>query len=258
MVGEAEPQNGQQPPAHVAGTLEFLDRLKRAGRLLPNEREEQALRELAWALERAGDVLHVGAYVLRDDAAQGTRVVVQIAAELVRAAIRLHSSGELYAGTALVRQMLEVQYLLAAFGRDRQCAESWMRSTRSQRENNFKPGKLRDAGGFRRDDYRNHCDITGHPTPLGRAVLKSSGDRDRSLGLAWRDLAQHALDLTHQVLQASAAVGVLELIGPPVDAAARAVAAWLEQDEPLLESVNEEPVADLSPTGQDSAVTPSR
>lgn len=258
MIVEFESGDGQQPPAHIARTLELLDRLQRVGRLLPTGNEQQRLFNLASTLDQAGQVLHVGAHVLRDDAAQGTRVVVQIAAELVGAATQLHSSGELYAGTALVRQMLEVQYLLAAFGRDRQSAASWIRSTRSQREGNFRPSKLRDTGGFRRDDYRHHCDITGHPTPLGRVVLRSSSDRERSLALAWRDLAQHALDLTYQVLQASSAVGALELVGPTVDAAARPVAAWLEHDQLLVASINRDLATGPPGDDQDAAATPSR
>jgi len=150
----------------------LLQRLRRAG---PTETERKALDQLAGEIAQAGGMLHAGSYVLRDEAANGVRVAVQTAGELTHAAIALHQDGYFYPGTALVRQLLELQYLLADFARDGRRAAIWLNSSRNEREKHFRPGSLRDAAGFRRDDYRWPAILVGtrHPSPEHSSVAVS-------------------------------------------------------------------------------------
>jgi hypothetical protein len=59
--------------------------------------------------------------------------------------------------------------------RDRD-AERWLRSNEKQRQNFFKPAKLRAAaqGRFRSKDYGYHCELGGHPVP--KAAILLAGD----------------------------------------------------------------------------------
>jgi hypothetical protein len=103
----------------------------------------------------------------------------------------LFGSGQCYAAAALVRQIVEVEYLAWAFANRDKDAERWLRSTKRDRENFFAPRKIRAAvsGKFRGADYGNHCDLGGHPTPLAKILLDDNGAVAQ---LLLSDLLHHA------------------------------------------------------------------
>lgn len=111
------------------------------------------------------------------DESMGVALVLRIGGELVGSAIFLFQNGQTYAAAALLRQLVEVEYLAWAFEtRDRE-AERWLRSDKKQRELFFAPRKLRAAAGnkFRSQDYGYHCELGGHPVPGARMLLDDQG-----------------------------------------------------------------------------------
>ncbi len=154
---------------------------------------DPAIRELryqlaSWAasvLTKVADQLQLAGDLIGGARAQGTSpfghgsdetvamsLLLHIAAELASASADLLNNGRTYAGSALVRQIVEVEYLAWAFDVRDQDAERWLRSTREEREAFFRPAKLRAAaqGKFRTKDYSYHCELGGHPVP-GATVL---------------------------------------------------------------------------------------
>ncbi len=125
------------------------------------------------------------------DEAVGVSVLLRIANQLVAAAADLLTSGRPYAGAALLRQLVEVEYLAWAFETRDGDAERWLRSDREIREDFFRPAKLRQAaqGKFRSKDYGYHCEFGGHPVP-GAGVLLSEDEATQQLLLS--DLNGHA------------------------------------------------------------------
>ncbi len=107
-------------------------------------------------------------------------LLFRIAGQLTSAASDLFQDGRPYAAAALVRQMVEIEYLAWAFQSRDKDAERWLRSSRDERENFFSPRKLRAAatGKFRSKDYGYHCELGGHPVP-GSSLLLS---KDPALG----------------------------------------------------------------------------
>jgi hypothetical protein len=106
------------------------------------------------------------------DEVAGVSLLLRIAGQLTLASAELFAKERTYAAAALLRQLVEVEYLAWAFeARDRD-AERWLRSTREERETFFKPAKLRQAsqGKFRGKDYGYHCELGGHPVP-GAGIL---------------------------------------------------------------------------------------
>jgi hypothetical protein len=101
-------------------------------------------------------------------------VLLRIGGQLVSASADLFADGRHYAAAALVRQLVEVEYLAWAFQTRDQDAERWLRSTREERENFFRPAKLRHAsnGRFRSKDYGYHCELGGHPVPGAFVLLR--------------------------------------------------------------------------------------
>jgi hypothetical protein len=114
-----------------------------------------------------------------------------MAGQLVSASADLLVQGRPYAGAALLRQIVEIEYLAWAFGTRDRDAERWLRSDKSQREDFFRPAKLRQAaqGLFRSQDYGYHCELGGHPVPIATLLLN---DDDSTPQLLLSDLLGHA------------------------------------------------------------------
>lgn len=133
-----------------------------------------------------GNELHVVGHVLGTDRKLGmspfghgsdeivaVSLLFRIAAQLVSASNDLFGDGRHYAAAALLRQLVEVEYLAWAFGTRDQDAERWLRSSADDRRTFFAPAKLRQAaeGKFRSKDYGYHCELGGHPVPRSEILL---------------------------------------------------------------------------------------
>jgi hypothetical protein len=66
---------------------------------------------------------------------------LRISAELVSASTDLFGDGRHYAAAALLRQLVELEYLAWAIETRHEDAEKWLRSSRVERESFFKPAK---------------------------------------------------------------------------------------------------------------------
>ena len=136
-----------------------------------------------------GTELHASGHILGIDRVRGVSkaghgsdevvavsLLLRIAGQLVSAATDLFSDGRHYAAAALLRQLVEIEYLAWAFDARDKDAERWLRSTSDERKEFFSPAKLRQAanGKFRGKDYGYHCEMGGHPVPQATTLL--SGD----------------------------------------------------------------------------------
>lgn len=159
----------------------------------------QALREriahdIPALLAENGSRLSVHHQLSGDPAGLGFAIAVEMAAELGEGAARLYDAGLWYPGAALVRQLLECQYLLALAGGDRTEAERWLKSSRQDILAAFMPRQMRErsAHNFQVAEYQVHCDWGGHPNPAGRGLLRRHSEwRPVSPRWLWLDLAQH-------------------------------------------------------------------
>jgi hypothetical protein len=139
-------------------------------------------------------------------------LLLRIGGELTSAIADVFAGGRQYAAAALLRQMVEIEYLAWAFQTRDKDAERWLRSTREERETFFKPSKLRQAsnGKFRGKDYGYHCELGGHPVPGSFILLKGDG----ALGqLLLSDLLGHTGRIWDHVLDwADASAWALEIL----------------------------------------------
>lgn len=110
------------------------------------------------------------------DELRGYSELLQIASELVRTSADLLSGRHPYSGSALLRQLVEVDYLAWAFAAGDRDAELWLRSDKAEREELFQPRNIRKRakGRFQARDYGYHCDLGGHPVPGTVNYFKSS------------------------------------------------------------------------------------
>jgi hypothetical protein len=91
-----------------------------------------------------------------------------------------------------------------AFAEDQEEAASWLRSTRQDRQQRWQPRHLRQRsqGRFRGEDYGEHCEMGGHPTPNGvRALL--SGDTAFTTEIVVSETANHGVSAWQYLLLAT-------------------------------------------------------
>ena len=193
-------------------------------------------------------------------------LVAQISGELMSGAQQLLRNENEYGASALVRQLIECEYLLRAFRLNFTEAARWHDANDSERWD-FKPSKLRAIGGFDRREYANHCDSGGHPHPKGgcllqlpraidglqRSVAGNSSDLDTTRAL-WLDFAFHC-DRTWRALidVLSAEHARFDRIrADHISAVAESRSAWQEADVlarhagPILEALYADPGTLLS------------
>lgn len=140
----------------------------------------------------AGQEIHVLGSLNRSDETVAVAILLRIASQLVSASADMLIDGRPYAAAALVRQIVEVEYLAWAIATREGDGERWLRSDRRQREEFFTPAKLRKAaqGTFRGKDYSYHCELGGHPVPSGASGLLDGDPAVNQLLLA--DMLGHA------------------------------------------------------------------
>lgn len=211
---------------------------------------------IAAALARMGQVLWVSGAIIGphrvsgrsrhgfgDDRVVGVATVAQIGGELARGVIDLLRSENRYAAAALVRQLLEIEYLAHAFAGEHESAATWLRAGREERRAFWTPGKIRARadGAFIGEHYWSHCDRGGHPTIEGLVLLPDHSRRMDTVFL-WADLAGHLANVWTHVTAAAAlayggAVPLAEWEIPDVNAA---LEAWRSNDGlyASLESLN--------------------
>lgn len=170
----------------------------------------------AETLTVTGTELHVVGHFLGADRVRGRSsgghgsdeiaavlLLLRIAGQLVSASADLFADGRHYAAAALLRQLVEIEYLAWAFDARDSDAERWLRSTVEERREFFAPAKLRDAsqGRFRGMDYAHHCELGGHPVP--RAAILLGGDESISQ-LLLSDMLAHTGRIWDHLLDWSA------------------------------------------------------
>lgn len=164
---------------------------------------EAHARTVAESMQLVGQALHVGGYVLRDENANGLSLATRMGGALALGSCDLLDAGNAYGAAALVRQLVEVEYLLWTFAGDADDAARWLGASRTQLGKHFTPAAMRERSGgqFRTNEYRSHCEHGGHPNPAGWFLLTDSPPLD-PVRSAWVDLGQH-LERGWRVLRAA-------------------------------------------------------
>jgi hypothetical protein len=203
-------------------------------------------RTLALVFTESGALLWVGGYLIGpdrkegaspfgfgNDATVGLATVAQVAGQLAEGIAQLLDSDNRYAACALLRQIVEVEYLAWAFAENQEEAAAWLRATRENRLRMWQPRHLRDrsAGRFRARDYGHHCELGGHPTPEARVLLPGRDDEVPS-AFWWVELATHGLSAWEYLLVGAEHAGYgAELRGVAKrNHLPEAAASWRETD----------------------------
>ena len=126
-------------------------------------------------------------------------ILLRMAGELTTSATKLFSTGSHYAGAALLRQLVEIEYLTWNFREKTRTPASWLDSSHEQRLKDFSPSALRKTskGRFLLQDYQNHCEQGGHPVLRGAHLL--GGDNKDGVQVLIVDMITHVWRTWDQV-----------------------------------------------------------
>jgi hypothetical protein len=95
-----------------------------------------------------------------------------------------------YAVGAVIRQLIECEYLLTLFNEDLDHARRWLESTPDEVRDSFTPAKMRKlTGTFSNEEYWDHCSTGGHPAPKGTRLLEKLDPRRQTWPYSAAELA---------------------------------------------------------------------
>jgi hypothetical protein len=156
-------------------------------------------------------------------------VLLRMASQLVSASADLFQDGRHYAAAALLRQIVEIEYLAWAMETRDRDGERWLRSDRAERETFFRPAKLREAseGRFRGKDYGYHCELGGHPVPGANVLL---GDDAQVAQILVADLLGHTGRIWDHLVGWATRSDQGEPISKRAPELSEAFAAWKSED----------------------------
>lgn len=116
--------------------------------------------------------------------------VTSMSTELADAAVAMVAKRRYYAVGAVIRQLIECEYLLVLFNEDLDHARRWSESTPAEIRNSFSPKQMRTlTGKFSNEEYWGHCDTGGHPAPKGARLLEKLDPMRRSWPVSAAELS---------------------------------------------------------------------
>lgn len=110
-----------------------------------------------------------------DDNELALALLSRLASELSGSICVLARQSRLYAAGALLRQLIELEYLMFLGYMDPSSLGRWYRADARELRKFFSPQQMRNAadGLFRDEEYWLHCAVGGHPHPKSRILLSS-------------------------------------------------------------------------------------
>ena len=188
-------------------------------------------------LGRIADRLHVGGFVSRDDQLLATALLARLAAELSSGVQLLLRAGNSYAAGALLRQLIEVEYLLFLGYADPTTLARWYRASPEELRKEFTPHKMRKAadGVFRHEEYWQHCEVGGHPHPASRLLLPQYASALPPTTFLLPDAVQHVRRLwTSLRLLIPKLNSGEQLVGDQGAALQSAIDRWAQVEDPVV------------------------
>jgi hypothetical protein len=169
---------------------------------------------------------------VKDRDAEAVALVTQMLGQLGQEAVDAFDRERWYAATALTRQIVEAHYLMAVFRDDPSQRLRWLSASTNRVEKSFRPGQMRQAGGFKPSEYKQHCTWGGHPNPSARWLLPNHQGNVHPSVLA-ADLAMHlteSVDLLVSVIDTMPNSGAYAGYLPPQADLPKTYRQWRQED----------------------------
>lgn len=152
----------------------------------------RACEAVSRALSAGARYPHIPAALGEDRNVKGLSLVADMCADMTESALLVFKAERWYSGEALVRQIIETEYLLSLFASERSTASLWLDSSGKELRRWWNPSAMREhlKGQFDDREYWDHCERGGHPVPSAKPFLDGFLEKlDRRF--CWIDFAIH-------------------------------------------------------------------
>lgn len=190
-------------------------------------------------LAAAGNDLWVSSWAIRNSDLEAVALLTQMVGQLGQEAIDAFDRERWYAATALTRQIVEANYLMAVFREDPPQRRRWLNASNNRIVKSFRPNKMRQIAGFDAREYSQHCSWGGHPNPSARWLLPNHNTGAAHPGALAADLAMHlteGVDILVSVLETISGVEPIVERMPEADSLSQVYTRWHAED-PLAERI---------------------
>lgn len=144
-------------------------------------------------LTKIADHCQVSGWVFREREELAVAILARIGGELSGGIALLLRNSHPYGAGALLRQLIEVEYLMYLGYLNPADLERWYKADARELRNSFSPQRMRDAAGglFRNEEYWQHCEVGGHPTIKSRMLLSNYEHTVEPSSFLLPDAVQH-------------------------------------------------------------------
>ena len=139
------------------------------------------------------DILQTSGWIQRDDKELAVALLTRLGSELSGGISLLARRSLIYSAGALLRQLIEVEYLMFIGYADPMNLQRWYRADPKELRKDFTPQRMRKRsdGLFRDQEYWFHCEVGGHPHPKSRMLLPAYNPLVPPVAVLLPDAVQH-------------------------------------------------------------------
>ena len=144
-------------------------------------------------LAELADILLTSGSDRRDDKQLAAAILTRLGSELLGGISLLLKQPLAYSAGALLRQLIEIEYLMFIGYADPIKLERWYCVDAKELRRDFTPQRMRESsdGLFQDQEYWFHCEVGGHPHPKARLLLPAYNRADPPIAFLLPDAVQH-------------------------------------------------------------------
>ena len=144
-------------------------------------------------LAEIADVLQTSGRIRRDNKELAVALLTRLGSELSGGIFLLAKQSLAYSAGALLRQLVEVEYLMFIGYADPMNLERWYGADAKELRRKFTPQRMRESSGglFQDQEYWFHCEIGGHPHPMSRLLLPAYNPLVPPIAILLPDAVHH-------------------------------------------------------------------
>lgn len=189
------------------------------------------------SLKEIGRHAQIHGHLVGDRDISAFSLLSVLAADLTIGFATLIRSQNEYSAAALLRQLVEFEYLFFVAYQDKSELGKWLEADGGELRKQFTPQKMRKKsnGIFRDQEYWMHCDMGGHPNPKARVFLPGGSNIQKVAVFLLPDGVHHfrrmwtSIKLLYPVLLGDnkSQLGKLKIVSDEI-------AAWEIKEHPLI------------------------
>lgn len=144
------------------------------------------------------------------DSLEGLALVAVTTKTLASGVFQLARLQNIYPAWALVRQIVESEFIVWKFAQLPTQIPLWLHSTDDERRQNWRPAQIYrdDDNTYRQKDYWAHCERGGHLTPRGARMASQGKTHPIMLASLLTELTDHLYDAWRHLLRAVGAIDI--------------------------------------------------